>query len=717
MLFIGSDRQQTQTRHFPIQNGLNEVFRTLTPIINSSFTCSQTLYKNMIIGSTCQERQLLWPSSIELVSDLKLSFEKQITGISVRRLQFGERHHLLMSSRIYSNNDQFDDKPELISLLRTVCSQIQNDVLSAETTQTFPEMVKALQQTSKNNIQSIWTSVESGEICSSTKLRDLFLDASALASSEGSIEVLVNTYKKGKISKERSSYLFALMAFTSHSDKNSLTILLPLLRSSETPRQMVLGISGLIRNLKAQQKLSQQNIKQSIDAIVERIESSRNSSEIISSLKCLENIGIGRHSEAKQLLISLAQNSSQKQGVRISAINVLTESSDNEIREQLIQLFEQESENNELRISAYKSIVMSGPSMRQLEQIRDFIRNESNENIVNYVRSHQKNLRQNPHKRDVLPINAPEFESPKNELHLSRNLEMSYFHESTQIGIAVEADLVFSKQSKIPNSLTFNVSVPAFGKSIEVNVRQLGLDSVIQEKIKRSFGNLSKMVKEIVELFTEVETIKSRAIVLQFNLKIDGKTVLFLDAKDLETDFLLVLQQLKHHLEERIQIDRAFAIIPVNTRIKMPTSNGFPLTLRLNTTLVSGLKADLKLDGRQMSSAAMEVLVLPSIAVQIEAAVEFEVKNEKKSLELISRISSSLVLDMRTKIRDGRILNVKINVPKDKQSLVKVEERVYERDQSGQKKSIRAHSQENDEICSKSLEKPFGKFCLSFEGF
>jgi hypothetical protein len=713
-----SDRQQTQIGFFPRKYGLNEVLmRTSAPIMNSSFICSQTIDKDVIIGTTCEERQLLWPSNIVLASNLNLRFEKQIQGLSARRVQqFGQRHQLLMSSRISSKNQNFDES-EFMSLLRTISSQIQNDVLSPETTQTFPQMVTALEQISKSGIQRIWSSVESGEISSSPKLRDLFLDALALASSEASIEILVNEYNSGKISRERSSYLFSLMAFTSHPNENALKLVLPLLQSRDTPKQVVLGITGFIHNLKVvSNHVSKQLLKQSIDAIVERIQSSGIPSEMISLIKSLENIGFEDNSEAKQFLLSLAQNSRQKQGVRVSAINALTDNSDQQIREELLKLFRTESESNELRISAYKSVVMSGGvTQRQLEQIRDQLRRESNQNIVNYVRSHQKNLRQtsDPHKRDVLPINAPEFESAENELGYSRNMELSYLHESTQIGFALETDLVFPKQSRIPRSITFNVSVPAFGKElqlIEVNVRQLGLDSVIGEKLRRIDGNIPKIFRELLELFTDSNVIQSQRIVLQMNLKIDGKTVLFLDSKDLELNFDSVLNQLKQQLEERLEIDRSFALIPFNTRIEFPTINGFPMTLRLNSSLVSGLKADLKLNTRQLSSALIEAIVLPSIAIQFEAGIDFEVKNEKKSLELISRMSSSPVLDTKAEVRDGRILNVKINLPKEKQSLVKIEMKVYERDQSNGRRvrSIRGHSLKSHKWSTKALNKPLG---------
>lgn len=472
-----AERQRTQIGFFPRQYGLNEVFRTSAPIVNSSFVCSQTIDKDLIIGSTCEERQLFWPSSIRVDSGINLRFQRQITGLSAKRVQqfTAERHQLLMSR--YGKQQRYGqnyDESDVISLLRGICSQIQNDVLSPEITESFPELVQALEQLNQQNTQNIYSAVQSGEICSSPKLRDLFLDASALATTEGSTQVLVKAFRNGQISNARANYLFSLLAFSSNPSENSINPLLPLLQSSETPKQVVLGISSLIHNLRVNQNshINQQIVRQSIDAIVQRIQNSKTPSEIISLIKSLENIGVESHSSAKQLLVELATNSRQKQGVRVSALKALTEASDDSIRQKLIErVFKQQSEANEVRIAAYKSVVLSGASRQQLEQIRDQVRRDSNQDLVNYVRSHQKNLREtsDPHKRDVLPESAPEFRQPNNQWWgSSRNYEWSYLDESTQIGFSVESDVVFpTNNQQIPRSITFNTSVPIFGRELQ----------------------------------------------------------------------------------------------------------------------------------------------------------------------------------------------------------------------------------------------------------
>ena len=699
--------------------------------MNATFECLQTVDKDLIIGATCQETQQLRGYGTGVSSSLNIRFERQTSGLSTRRVRtfLANNRHLLMSSRFDSNSE--DSKEDLTSVLRTVCQHLESDSNREKSVESFPQLVKAMSRDSQQ-IQRIWRSVQKHEMCSSPQLQDLFLDASALSGSQAGAQVLLESYQTKIISKARANYLFSLLAFTSNPTQEAVQVLQPLLKSADTPKHVILGISGLIHNLKhSQQKESQS--ERAIDALLERMSNQKKDSSIVATIKAIENIGVESHQRARQQLMKVAQDSRQTNGVRSAAIKALSEGMDSKQRQEMIEIFAKENESNEIRINAYKSAVMSGADQKQLQQIQSQIRRERNRDVQQYVRSHQKNLRESsdPHKKYILPKNAPKFEEPSNQwIGISNNFESSFMFDALSMGMALEADIINPKDSSIPRSMTANITMPAFGKEFhffEIEMRQKGFESQIQQKIrqlKNKSGQslIKKLMADAIDIISSSDWTSnshdSNDLQMQVYVKVDGKTILSIDSSDAKQDWQQMWTQLRQKLDQRLDIDRAFAVQPINTRIQLPTTNGLPIVVRLNATLVSSLKASAKVSDFQKNSNSkvVEAMITPSFALQVEAGVEFMAKNQRKAIEWVSRVSSSPVWDSKVEIRDNRIMNVKINLPKERQSLVRVESQVFERNQNGGRSASSSANKwyssrsSGNKACTQSLNRPFGEF-------
>ena len=703
--------------------------------MNATYECVQTLDKDLITGATCRETLQLRGTGIQVVNQMTLRFERQLSSSGLSRPSMTSMvrsgNHLLMSSRFNSQ-----PKQDLIQVLRQICQQLESESQIERTVESFPELVESLKNSQQ--LERISKSLQKQEICSSNQLFDLFLDASALSGTPQAIQVLIDVYQSGRVSKTRSNYLFSLLSMVSEPKEESIQSLIPLLKNSQTPKHVVLGISGYVHNLKAYtsgQRSVQQWADQSLDALLERMSSQQKDSEIVGTLKAIENIGVEGHQRARQQLIRLAKDQNKSDYVRSAAIRALSEAMDNEERQQLLEVFKRSQESNEIRINAYKAVVMSSATRRQLQDIKDQIQKENNRHIQQYVRSHQKNLRESsdPHKQHILPSDAPSFDEPSKQwFGISNNFETSFMFDALSVGVSAEGDVIQANEGSFPRSVTANLTLPLFGREIqliEVEFRQKGFENVLNQKLReiqrKSSENLFKhLISEAMDVVYKADQwsnqVHSRDLQMQVHLKFDGKTVLSMDLSDIKSsDNYQIWNHFRQQLRDRLDIDRAFAVQPVNTRIQLPTTSGFPVFVRLNATLVSTLKTSIKVSDSSSDQKIFDAMIAPSVGLQVEAGVEFMAKNQKKSVEWVSKLSSSPVWDSKTEIRDKRIANLKINIPKESQTLVRAESRVYERDSQGYRKEILKSplnqwfgNSAQKKICSQTAKKALGLYLI-----
>lgn len=723
-------RQLAEISLFPKSYGFSKY--SSLPLMNATYHCDQTLEADLITGATCYETLQLRGSDIEVVNQLNIRFEKQLSGITSRRMRQMSRsaNHLLMSS----HSNPSSNSEDLVQVLRQICQQLESDSQIERTVESFPQLVVSLENS--GDVQRVGKSVEQKEICSSNQLFDLFLDASALAGTQQSVKVLLDAYQSQRISPERSNYLFSLLSFVSHPKQEAIQELMPLLVKKETPNHVALGISGYIHNWIESTSSGDQQVRQmrdkAVDSLLERFQRQEKDSDLVSTVKAIENVGTNE--KARQQFLSLAKNQQKSDQLRSAAIKALKEYMIDSERQQLIEIFSKTSESNEIRINAYKSVVLSYPTKEQLQTIKDILSRDSNQEIKQYVRSHQKNLRktQDPHKKYVLPSNSPQFEEPTSEwFGISNNFETSYMFDALSVGVAAEVDVIHTKEEMIPRSVTVNMTVPAFGREFqpfEVEIRQKGFANIFRNKYQnlknKSPQNLLKeLFSEAMNIVSTADQlsnqINSRDLQLQIYGKFDGKTIFSLDVSDLQSNNNQLWNKIKQQLSQRLDIDRAFAVQPINTRIQLPTTSGMPVMVRVNATFVSSLKASVKASdlSRNSNQKVFDAMIAPSIGLQFETAVEFMASNQKKAIEMVSKFSSSPVWDSKTEVRENRILNLKINLPKEKQTLLKAESRVYERDQNGQRMAIQnsltngwfgQRSSSQQKMCSQSLNKPLG---------
>ena len=262
----------------------------------------------------------------------------------------------------------------LIDLLKHVCTDVTEEV-KHEAPARFTDLVHSLKSMPHATLTKVHRQVRGQELCSSTKLVDLWNDALIMDASEGSLKLVAEQIIRKEVSAARANYLLTMMALSRRPTAGAIRAVLPILDEKHVPRQALLGISALIRNVRVSGQQPQE-LHKAVQAIAKYMaNNSQQPDRVIAALKALQNIGT--ISQALDQVIRLTSDSSQKSGVRVAAIEALQGmASEQQVRSKCQKLFENSREDAEIRIAAYKVLVESGDH-KTIQKILETMRKEN----------------------------------------------------------------------------------------------------------------------------------------------------------------------------------------------------------------------------------------------------------------------------------------------------------------------------------------------------
>lgn len=730
----------------------------------ASYECTQKVTDQIVTEARCVDRQKMWPMNMEVKSQITCQLVDTKQTLTVPRMDSEFRKHRLTMSHQYKSRNNEIGEPrhysvhEVEQLLRLLCQNVADSV-QIDVPQQFGELIRAFQSPlSVQEQHQLYESVRSGQLCQSGKLFDLFLDASALAGTEGSTQVLIQAYQQNQIGQFRASYLFSLLSFAQAPSVQAGQQLVQFLQQQnqqQLPRGVIFGVTGFVHNLRryaGQQQyhvvdtLVQQLQKLLVERVEQYVQQPEQVTYALTYLYALKNVGLygGYQQPLVQRLQRLLEQYRGQQYTnefRVVVVRVLVDGADDQVRQYLLEnVFQDEQQSVELRAEAYRSILYSGTTRQQLEQIQSYLRQveqtEQGAQLANFVRSHQANLRQSSdvHKQTVLPVDAPTFEPPQVQpFGITRNYEFSYLNQALGAGVTVESDVVYEPHGQsepllLPESVSLNLTVPVVGQEfqvVELHFHQEGLEPAMREHI-RKVSRSSKMttwkaIKEIVDILisngNEILT-QNPQVRLLVQVAFDGKTVLLVDEQDFYQggEQQGLLKEIFETLHKRLSVDDAFAVAPVDFVGQVSTVNGLPVQVRLNSTVVFGLKTELNLDARDLSNSVFQFVVLPSVASQTELAVEFYAGSERKSVEYINRFYSAPQINFSAQLSQGRHLHFQVNMPQQRYVLARFESQVYTRNVHGQRiRRAVAPLDRNYHVCTQSTRQLLGKCSLLLE--
>ncbi|XP_056009974.1 uncharacterized protein LOC125679922 [Ostrea edulis] len=671
------------------------------PVLKSSHSCQQEISKSGILkGSTCTEQHLFRPFSREssgAITEsrqiLKYTSEKRgaLSARSVsRKTGMNFEHYSDVASSMKTRND-------IERQLVDICIQTKEDIRH-ETPSLFSDLVYIMRAADSQTLNNVYSNIQSGTLCSDNnqKVRKFFMDAVPMVGTSASVVMLTKMISDNEVTGMEADMWMTTLAFIQSPSKDMIREVLPLLKKNG---KALLAVSSLVntycKNTACEKDL---DIASVISALEDKIGygcyvDENNKDNIILTLRALGNSGY--ISSATATLNSCISRKDNPIEVRIAAIETFRRASCENDRSQALKVFNDKEEDSELRIAAYLAL-MQCPSKSILSTFQYALEKEEVNQVGSFIWSHLTNLMESssPLKQDIRSIMENEYlkkEFDMDKRKFSRNYEGSFFLEKINTGASVESNLIWSSKSFMPRSLMTNLTVDLFGRSVnilEIGGRIEGLEFFLESYFGPNGYFTEKDVKKATsQVVKGIDAKKMKKIDSQFGMGMDqlkgalymrmfGNELSYNSFNGFESllsgDSINILEMLismsKNH-------DYSFTqnIMFLDTSMIIPTSAGFPLNLTINGTAtidmkVSG-KADLRKLGTSPSSLLISGLIQPSAAIEVSSMMSVDAFVTKSGLKMVSTIHSSTMLKGHLELKDGKIFNANLDMPKDKMEI------------------------------------------------
>nr|CAD7460027.1 unnamed protein product [Timema tahoe] len=400
--------------------------------------------------------------------------------------------------------------------------------------------------------------------------------------------------------------------------------------------------------------------------------------------------------------------------VRLAAISAYRRlPCDESSRHHLLDTYTDRREDTEVRIAAYLA-VMKCPSARILRRIKDTLYSEDVNQVASFVWTHLTNLQEtsSPDKQTLKDMVANDFLKNKFKTDVrkfSRNYEASLFSEILNAGGTVDSNVIFSPESYLPRSASLNLTVDLFGEAfnvLEFGGRAEGLEQYVEDL----FGpdgyypdkSLRKTLRNIKDRFrSQQEEIENGIGALARSFDVKGK----LDRAARASLYARVFgNELKYSQFEGLEdvtgglaglaspwevlsrllsgntVDYSKSLVFVDASYVIPTSIGLPLEFTVNGSASIALKMGGKIDLEELwTRGSMDVQghVMPSVAVEFSGLMSVDAFVSKAGVRSVSTLRSNTYLDGKVKVQNGKIADVKINVPRDKVDILDVTSKLF----------------------------------------
>lgn len=230
--------------------------------------------------------------------------------------------------------------------------------------------------------------------------------------------------------------------------------------------------------------------------------------QVIIALKGLGNMGVIRM-DFQEDLYSLITDEDRPIEMRLQAVYTFRRSDCLKTRDYFLDLYQNFTIQSEVRIASYLQ-TMKCPDYLTIKVIKDVLETEIVNQVGSFVWSHLTSLSKSssPSKVEIqgLLVNGDFGTKFRMDMRkFSRNYENSLFFDEYNFGGTTDSNLIFSTDSYIPRSASFNLTADLFGESInlfEFNTRIQGFEH-FAELLTGPKGPLSTdKLMEFVEMFT-----------------------------------------------------------------------------------------------------------------------------------------------------------------------------------------------------------------------
>ncbi|XP_076066634.1 uncharacterized protein LOC143040000 [Oratosquilla oratoria] len=661
------------------------------PILRSEQNCHQKFENGVLKESECEESHQYRP------------FSNHDSG-TVTKIET----HLVFTSISKSSPARGDDFSEC-SLLTFDSSEPKKTNAKLETATTILEQLESSRQDQNINTPSIFYELVATlkgltytqlasllERNKDTNKHKFLVDAMPLLITPASAEILRDMVRDELISEDDINIWFTSLAFV----KNPSSDIFDALATMGTllNKQGMLGVSALINNYCAKNPACEKEagVERLLLTFEAQLGSACSSStdeekeRIVVALKALGNAG--RWVNADSILKKCFTENNDME-VRIATLEAWRHTPCHYSRSTLLPVFNDINQDPEVRIASYLAI-MTCPNKEVIRIIKDRLNSEAVNQVSSFVWSHLTNLYESaaPGKlwmHDLIGQDLLKNKFNASVLKLSRNFESSFFMNEINAGATFESNVIFSGKSYLPSSAMLNLTMDLFGESInffEIGGRFEGLEDYVERFFGPNGYYPEETVSAVLKNFredkdeeqTNLESVldeKDRShgsLYLRFfgneiyYKHLHGLSDLFRKSDySSPMDLLLDLSR-----KDKIEYVKSFGII--DTHFSLPSISGLPITLKLNGTTTLGLNMTGTFQPRSLTDINIQGHIQPSAAIQLASSIHVDAFVSRSGVKMVSTLQSSTFLDGKMLIKEGKLVDMAFNMPKEKVEILNI---------------------------------------------
>jgi len=696
-----TDRTSAQTVFQSVGYDAESKIQSL-PLMKGTHECSQEINGRSKVMSKveCTELHVFRPFSREgsgATTEIKykMTFQRQMEGT--------QRNYGTSRSRVSLLFDHTLSSTEMTASLRDaqdsmtkLCRQTETDV-RPEAPALFSSLVKQMRRLDGRALRQLLAA--SKIACG--KGESFYRDALPVLGSTASVGMIRELVTSGQVQGKRADVLITSLAFIKNPTQDMMKELQSLL--SADMERSALPISSVVNTYCKLNKAESPEVAAIIKTFENELRSNCRTDKdgdvtrILLALRSIGNAGNAAH--VVPTLNRCATNQNAPMVVRIAAVSAYRRMSCEASREEMFRIYENKQLDSELRINAYLTVMQCLDS-KVIDRVRTALRSEEINQVGSFVWTHLTNLAESscPLKAQISeiisdPALLKEFDVDKRKF--SRNIELSTFNELLNVGAAVDSNLIWSAESYVPRSATFNLTVDMFGESVnllEVGGRAQGLEEILERYFGpgKEFEKAMKRDKRAVIPNDFISNIDRRytktrdPTQLSYFLRVFGNEIRSGDLYNINMDSIknkFNVQDLLTLLAQDRTVDftRSYAFLDSN--LVIPTGVGMPLKVGVEGTVTVALKANGKIDVRRMlaspSNFDITGSVRPSAALEVQGEFGVDAQVTRTRLRITNTMHTSTVVDGKMALKNGQVFNVDWNMPMQKIEVFSAESHFY----------------------------------------
>ncbi|GFS28466.1 apolipophorins [Trichonephila inaurata madagascariensis] len=626
---------------------------------DDEFVCKQYIPDHLIRLSECVSNEKVKSplkdkkTLVELSAKIRLELlKKEKASYSVDLEGPVSEESLLYSLEESRHGDSSEKNIE--EYLRKLCKK-SSYAVDFSIGSDYLRLLQYVKYLSYEKLEKIHLSLKNGQLCSSVRVLESFIDALPLAGTDAAVKLLAKLTLNREITGLKAKVWPLTLAFIPNPTTETVAAVIPLMRQ-EYSSSITLGVSEMVYKI-----CKYENCK-NIPAVAEVVSINEKllndpAATITQKENALRNFGnMGYHGNAHRSIVAFLRPNFKQTSLTLAAIESFRRIKEKRPVE-IVHLYENKNVDHEVRIAAGSS-VLERADEKQLKQILRIHEKETNPQVAAYIDSRIRNLNQtsSPWKQGQkrllgkieYPGNSSEF-SWKN----SRNIEISNYLPYLKTGVAVDTDIVMSDDTQLPISVKSILDAGLNDEHYNLGgfaLRMKGVEKAFKKLLESTEGK--KKIPDLREFLKNIDVqLSLRALDLDIfsisNAEFSGLSEVFKVANIMEK------------LASERRVDTSHNFVFLNSKLVVPSITGRSYSIELSGTSTIGLKAESKVDALDFPrNLDAKFHFNPRIHIEISAAIGPDYK-------VRTQFIAETDVEAKAVVKDGRLVASSIVLPSE----------------------------------------------------